>query len=196
MAFEEFKPQLDPTPYPQLKDALARLKPKATNFRGEIDTLVQLIEGIEFDRFSSPYQLRDQGEMEYDLYTVKGLLRSQKFSTTLIESIDEIEDQYKVAESEFEFRDTIGRIRSFLEHLHREACKQITGQDIRWGAATTELKRSDVISDALEKYVTSLYRVISDLGVHTLVSRREYSRIFKNAVFEYALLLLSLLNKK
>ncbi len=45
-------------------------------------------------------------------------------------------------------------------------------------------------------FVTSLYTLMSDEGVHPLIAEREYVRIRRNMTYEYGLMFLTVLDKK
>ena len=59
----------------------------------------------------------------------------------------------------------------------------------------TYLRDHEVLSPAEEKFAASVYTIISDEAVHPLVAEREYARLFRNVIIEYALLLLAKLAK-
>jgi hypothetical protein len=52
-----------------------------------------------------------------------------------------------------------------------------------------------MFSVAEEQFAVSLFRLISDEGVHPLVAEREYARLARNVVIEYALLFFRKLEK-
>ena len=93
-------------------------------------------------------------------------------------------------------------LRSFLEELHIEA-SEVFGRSVgeqappkKWGKAINFLRTHGVLSIQEEAFVTSLYTLISDEGVHPLIAEREYVRIRRNMVTEYGLLFLTVLEKK
>jgi hypothetical protein len=95
----------------------------------------------------------------------------------------------------------LGHIRSFLEHLHREAAKSIAaaaGNTVgdRWGNATIYLRQQGYFTKQHEAFITSLYTLISDASVHPLVAEREYARLLRNVVIEYGVMFLTVLAKK
>jgi hypothetical protein len=62
----------------------------------------------------------------------------------MIERLNAAEDDYRSTTNPFELKSCLGHIRSFLEHLHREAAKSIAapaGDTFvdRWGDATSYL---------------------------------------------------------
>jgi hypothetical protein len=60
-----------------------------------------------------------------------------------------------------------------------------------WGGGLAYLATHDVLSKAEELLAVSLYRLISDEGVHPLIVQREYVRLARNMVVEYSLLFLT-----
>jgi hypothetical protein len=54
----------------------------------------------------------------------------------------------------------------------------------------TYLRVNDFLSKQEEQFVAGLYVVISDEGIHPLIAKKEYARLARNVVIEYALLFL------
>jgi len=52
-----------------------------------------------------------------------------------------------------------------------------------------------VLTKTEEAFVTSLYALVSDTGVHPLVAEREYARLVRNMNIEYGLLFLTRVEK-
>jgi hypothetical protein len=95
---------------------------------------------------------------------------------------------------------SMGHLRSFLEGLHKEALPTLTAKfggslPATWGKGLEFLRQNEMLSVAEEKFVASLYTLISDEAVHPLVTDRGYARLFRNVVIEYALLFLWKLEK-
>jgi len=57
------------------------------------------------------------------------------------------------------------------------------------------LRKSRVLSKTEEQLAASLYTLISDAAIHPLIAEREYARLSRNMVIEYALLFLRKLDK-
>jgi len=139
-------------------------------------------------------------EINQDKEAVNSYLKTLGFTPTLASSLDEVERLYRVGGSVFELKASMGHLRSFLEGLHKEilpaALARFGGACARtWGEGLLYLRTNGVLSRAEEAFAASLYTLISDAGVHPLVAEREYARLFRNVVIEYALLLLSKLEK-
>ncbi len=65
----------------------------------------------------------------------------------------------------------------------------------KWGGGLSYLVQNNVLSTVEEKFIAGLYGLISDEGVHALVAEREYVRLSRNFVIEYALLFLRKMEK-
>jgi len=139
-------------------------------------------------------------EINQDKEAVSDYLKTLGFTATLGSSLDEAERLYRSAGTAFELKASLGHLRSFLEGLHKEillSAQSKFGGALpgKWGEGLTYLRNNGVLSKAEEIFAGSLYTLISDEGIHPLVAEREYARLFRNVVIEYALLLLSRLKK-
>jgi hypothetical protein len=140
-------------------------------------------------------------EVNQDKGTVRTFLEKLGFTQLLIQSLEEAERQYRIAATPFDLKSGMGHLRSFLEHLHREACQSIAtaaGETIadRWGPATSYLHQKGFLSQQEEAFVTSLYTLLSDESVHPLIAEREYARLLRCVVIEYGVMFLATLDKK
>jgi hypothetical protein len=139
-------------------------------------------------------------EVESDKKTVESFLAKLGFSTDMIGSLNAAETEHKNGSTTFELKSSLGHIRSFLEHLHRESAKAIAavaGVTVtdKWGEATLFLRQKNLISKQHETFVTALYTLISDNSVHPLGADREYARLLRNVVIEYGVMFLTVLDK-
>lgn len=141
-------------------------------------------------------------EIESDKLRVEGFLVKLGFSITMVQALNAAESDYKSTATAFELKNCLGHLRSFLEHLHRESAKSIStamSQPLtrdRWGDATLFLRQQGYISEQHEKFVASLYTLLSDESVHPLTTDREYARLLRNVVIEYGVMFLSVLEKR
>jgi hypothetical protein len=140
-------------------------------------------------------------EIESDKLKVEGFLIKLGFSADMVKALDAAESDYKSTASAFELKNCLGHLRSFLEHLHREAAKSIAaaaGQTVidRWGDATLYLRQQGYFTKQHETFVTSLYTLLSDESVHPLTAEREYARLMRNVVIEYGVMFLIMLDKR
>jgi hypothetical protein len=136
-------------------------------------------------------------EVNQDKYVVQGFLEKFGFSAPLIRALNEAEKLNSVGATELELKSSLGHLRSFLENLHAEAIPQIQEKkklappaDQKWGTQLAYLRVNDFLSKQEEQFVAGLYAVISDEAVHPLIAKREYARLARNVIIEYALLFL------
>ena len=139
-------------------------------------------------------------EINQDRAVVKGYLATLGFTENLSRSLDEAERLYREADSNFDLKASMGHLRSFLENLQNEALLPLQAKlggtiPSGWGAGLCYLKQKQIISPAEERFAAGLYLLISDQAVHPLVAEREYARLARNVVIEYALLFLRNLEK-
>jgi hypothetical protein len=67
-------------------------------------------------------------------------------------------------------------------------CAKFGGQlPQKWGDGLAYLQNNNVLSKTEEQFVSSLYTLISDEGVHPLIAEKEDARLTCNSVIEYAL---------
>jgi len=139
-------------------------------------------------------------EIQGDRQRVYGFLEKLQFSSILLAALEQAERSYREASTAFEYKECTSHLRSFLEGLHKEAC--ILVQERRggalpttWGKVIAYLEQEKVITKSEEQFVTSLYRLVSDMGVHPLVAEREYARLMRNMNIEYGLLFLTRMDK-
>jgi hypothetical protein len=139
-------------------------------------------------------------EIQSDREQVHSFLEKLRFSRLLVASLEQAERSYREASNAFEYKECMSHLRSFLEDLHKEACVLVHARrgDVlpaSWGKAIAYLVKEGVITKSEEEFVTSLYRLVSDTGVHPLVAEREYARLMRNMSIEYGLLFLARLDK-
>jgi hypothetical protein len=139
-------------------------------------------------------------EVESDKTKVEGFLATLGFRSDLLGALDAAERDYKSTSTAFELKNCLGHLRSFIEHIHRDAAKAIataaggTVED-RWGPALIYLRQQRLFTLQHEEFVAKLYTLISDESVHSLGAEREYARLLRNVVIEYGLMFLTVLAK-
>ena len=95
----------------------------------------------------------------------------------------------------------MGHLRSFIEHLHAESIpgvcsfKGATPPEAKWSTQLAFLRKHGILSKQEEQFVAGLFAVISDEAVHPVIAEREYARLARNVVIEYAVLYLKRLSK-
>lgn len=139
-------------------------------------------------------------EVNQDKVTVENYLKAQGFSDDLIECLGHADRIYQGASSGFEFKSSMAHLRSFMKRLNSEGLVklQITvpgPKSRRWGNGLTCMQQRGVLSKAEEAYAAALFTLLSDEGVHPIFAEKEYARLARNVVIEYALLFLRRLEK-
>jgi hypothetical protein len=140
-------------------------------------------------------------EINQDKYVVQEFLRKLGFSDPLVASLNEAERLNHATASPFELKASMGHLRSFVERLHGESIpgvcsfKGATPPEAKWGAQLAFLRNHGIISKQEEQFVGGLFAVISDEAVHPIIAEREYARLARNVVIEYAVLYLKRLSK-
>jgi hypothetical protein len=141
-------------------------------------------------------------EIEDDRRKVIGFIEGLGFNPTLTQSLNEAEKNYHANATGFELKDCMSHLRSFIEQLHIDACEPVSDSigepnpPKKWGRAIAFLRTNGILSVQEEMFITSLYTLISDEGIHPLIAEREYVRIRRNMVIEYGLMFLTVLDKK
>jgi hypothetical protein len=179
-----------------------------TGHEGEANQIVRSIDGIskecEQARFwylKGALQRTVNLEVESDKAKVEGFLSTLGFSNDMTNALNAAENDYRSTTSPFELKSCLGHMRSFLEHLHREAAKSVaaaTGKTVvdRWGDATVFLRQQGYFTQQHEAFITALYTLISDTSVHPLGVERQYARLLRNVVIEYGLMFLTVLTER
>jgi hypothetical protein len=165
------------------------------------DEIMELIRQAQFIRVRSVLKDEINLEINQDKYVVQGFLTKLGFSEPLIASLNEAERLNHSTASPFELKSSMGHLRSFMEHLHSEsipticASKKVSSPEAKWGNLLFFLRENDVISKAEEHFLSGLFVLISDEAVHPIIAEREYARLARNMVIEYAVLFLRRLDK-
>jgi hypothetical protein len=139
-------------------------------------------------------------ESESDRKQVIDFLDTLGFDPLLKRTLEQAEKEYRDAANPFELKNCLGHLRGFLEHLHRRSAKAVAaakGETVKdaWGDATSYLHAQGIFAKKQEEFVTALYALISDTGVHPLGADREYARLLRNVVIEYGVMFLSALDR-
>jgi hypothetical protein len=166
-----------------------------------IDGIAKECEQARFWYLKGALQRTVNLEVESDKARIEGFLTTLGFSNEMIGALNAAEDDYRSTTNPFELKSCLGHIRSFLEHLHREAAKSIAaaaGDTVvdRWGDATLYLRRQGYFTKQHEGFIASLYTLISDASVHPLGAEREYARLLRNVAIEYGVMFLAVLSKR
>jgi hypothetical protein len=161
------------------------------------DSLTELCRKAGFLHLENALTENVNLEVNQDKYVVASFLEKFGFSGPLLTALNEAEKLNAAGATESELKSSMGHLRSFLENLHSEAIPQIQQKarthpptDDKWGTGLTYLRANGFLSKQEEGFVAGVYTLISDEAVHPLIAKREYSRLSRNVVIEYALLFL------
>jgi hypothetical protein len=140
-------------------------------------------------------------EIEGDKIKVLSFLDSLGFNPLLIASLNRAEERYHNSSDVFDMKDCLGNIRTFYEHLNRDAGQALAknmGTTVvdEWDPTLTFFKNSNFFSAQQDKFARGLYTLLSDEGVHALIAEREFARLLRNMVIEYGVMFLTMLEKK
>jgi len=144
-------------------------------------------------------------EINLDKELVQNEINKFGFSDDLNECLTRFEDNYRKAKDEFDFKETIGHIRSFMEHLIEQIAGKVknisqvpSSHDFsKFGGNRNYLKQRDVrfLDPDQDNLLGNIYKFISGTGVHTIKSQRECARLAKNITIEWSLFLFRRLEK-
>ncbi|HVS90125.1 MAG TPA: hypothetical protein VHF01_18135 [Candidatus Acidoferrum sp.] len=139
-------------------------------------------------------------EVNQDKTAVEEYIQRYGFPHTLVESLNEAERFYLHGTTALDLKSSMGHLRSFLENVHSEAMPALQAKfggilPDKWASGLAYLVENNVLSKAEEKLISGLYGIISNEGVHPLVAERDYVRLARNFVIEYALLLFRKVDK-
>jgi len=170
-----------------------------------INDIERFINQIQLYRLKGELLEDINWEINQDINKVEEKIGLFGLSKELSEGIREIEKEYKQAGSSFNFKTCVDHARSFLENLNKEIVPKIENKcGIKFSGNISKAKdvidyfgKKDVnfLIEKEQNLCRAVYGLASDVGVHSLVSKREYARISKNIIVELALLILDRLEK-
>ena len=138
--------------------------------------------------------------MSRDVESLKQSIRNYGFNPDLNAILQKIDDELQQAADAFDQAATMKHIRSFFEELHENIGKELQTQKPnigngtpldKCGQAIDYLERKQVITGKFKDLARCLYAILSDgeYGVHALKANRDYTRLCRNMVVEYAVTL-------
>lgn len=139
-------------------------------------------------------------EMSEDLESLKKSIHDYGFDVDLNATLQKIDNDLQKDSDAFDQKATMGHIRSFFERVLKNICEELQRAKPelsdktplhKFGKAIDYLKRKDVITEEIEALAKALYSILSDdhFGVHALKANRDYTRLCRNMVIEYAVTL-------
>jgi hypothetical protein len=149
--------------------------------------------------------LRNPAELNQDVREVKKRVADYHFTPELNEVFDKVEMGLAMGGDEFDQAALLKHLRTFFEKLHEEAGEKlqsgrpetVDGTNLgSCGQALDFLRRNGVLTEKMRDLGKALYGVLSNEGVHAFKSEREYVRLCRNMIAEYALVLLFELERR
>lgn len=143
-------------------------------------------------------------ELSGDVVKVKQRVSGYSFNPDLNHLLDKVEEELGSGDP-FDQKSLLGHLRTFFENLHAQCAEKlrekkpetVDGTDLtKCQQAIDYLQRKDVITDKMQALGREIYGVLSDEGVHAIKSEREYVRLCRNMVAEYALVLFFELDRR
>jgi hypothetical protein len=180
-------------PYTPTQDEVAYQR-----VRNRIAKILEQVEAVKYSRLKESL-LRDVNlEVNQDRESLVQALNRFGFPKGLVQSLEHAENEYRKAESEFDFKTSADHSRSFFETLLWEVATKIAilrKEEVllqRKNAVEVReyLKNSGFLSERLRKLCEAFYQFASDESTHQLMSGREVARIVRNMNVELALLLM------
>lgn len=174
---------------------------QANEIVGCIDSINEACRQARYWYLRGALQRNINLEIESDKVKVEGFLTKLGFDNSLMHSLNEAEKNFTPSANPFELKNCLGHLRSFFEHMHREAATKIAPN--RGKAApqdfnnTMQLLRSqDYMTDQQDKFARGLFTLLSDEGVHPLMAERVFARLLRNMVIEYGFMFLTVMDNK
>jgi hypothetical protein len=138
--------------------------------------------------------------MSQDIESLKVAIQNYGFNPDLNAILQKIDDQLHESADAFDQVATMRHIRSFFEELHENIGNELqrrrpnvgNGTPLsKCGQAIDYLERKHVITDKFKDLARCLYAILSDddFGVHALKASRDFTRLCRNMVVEYAVTL-------
>jgi hypothetical protein len=166
-----------------------------------IDSINEACRQARYWYLKGTLQRNTNVEIESDKAQVENFLAKLGFDNSLMHSLNEAEKNFAPSANPFELKNCLGHLRSFFEHMHREAATQITAnrgktapQD--FNSAMQLLRTQGYTTDQQDKFARGLFTLLSDEGVHPLVAERLFARLLRNMVIEYGFMFLTVMDNK
>ncbi len=142
-------------------------------------------------------------EINSDRIALISRMDELEFPEDAKKSLDEIDKIYFGSPDKFECKSCMGLIRTFFEEIFRELVQglsKITGKPYesesdRFSNRRKYLLGIDFINNDEAEFYQRYYNLVSNEGIHSLTSKREYVRISRNMAIELGLLLLNRYNE-
>jgi hypothetical protein len=136
-------------------------------------------------------------ELQKEMKAVQEQIQKYKFPEELGALLNKIDDELERGD-QFDQAATIKHLRSFFEALIRLIAQELgrLRPDLKDGTpldkcqqAIDFLAKSDLLKRPMSLLGRGIYSVLSEGGVHAISAEREYVRLCRNMVIEFALVL-------
>jgi hypothetical protein len=143
-------------------------------------------------------------ELSRDVAEVRKQVSLYKFNDDLNGLLDKVEECLGIGDS-FDQAAMLKHLRTFFEKLHEDIGKTLRQAKPatvgnaplgNFSQAINFLQRHDLVTLKMEALGKAIYGVLSNEGVHAIKAEREYVRLCRNMVAEYALVLFFELNRR
>jgi len=145
--------------------------------------------------------------MSLDIASLRRSITNYGFNSALNEVLQKIDDELQNDADAFDQAATMKHIRSFFEKLHESVATELQHRKVNIGNGTPlhqcgqsidYLERKHVITTKFQALARCLYNILSDgdYGVHALKANRDYTRLCRNMVVEYAITLFFELDRR
>jgi hypothetical protein len=142
--------------------------------------------------------LRNPVELNQDVAEVKNRVSAYSFTPELNEVLDKVAAGLATTGDPFDQAAMLKHLRTFYEKLHEQVGTKLRAEKVgpgdatdltKCGQAIDYLQRHGVLTEKMKALGRALYGVLSEEGVHSLKSDKEYVRLCRNWIAEYALVL-------
>ena len=149
--------------------------------------------------------LQQPQQLEQDVAKVREYVSQYNFNSDLSELLAKVEEEIVAGGDAFDQSAILKHIRTFFEKIHqecgerlrREKPETVDGTNLgSCGQAIDYLMRKGVLTEKMKDLAKGLYGILSNEGVHAIKSGREYVRLCRNLVAEYALVLFFELDRR
>lgn len=165
--------------------------------RSAVMRIVRQAQEIKLRRLKT--DLSDKNlEINQDRKTLTSELSRLGFSEALVKSLEHAENEYRKADSVFDFKTSADHNRSFFDELLWEMANKVAalrGEPLTVNRKFAQevrdyLKKSGFFTDRFHKLCEAFYLFASEQSTHKLSSGREVARIVRNMNIELGLLLM------
>lgn len=162
---------------------------------------------VRADRLKKEIAARRQipTDLNTDVQTVRAKISAYSFGDDLNSLLQKVDDEMADDGDPFDQAAILKHLRTFFEKLHEQAGTKLRTERPETvdqtplgscGQALDFLRRKDVLTGKMVDLGKALYGVLSNEGVHAIKSEREYVRLCRNMVVEYALALFFELDRR